>query len=47
MQSYQMKRWKIDTTLTISVEVTNTGDVKGEEIVQLYIQDVVGEVFVQ
>ena len=34
----------IDTTITISVEVTNTGDVKGEEIVQLYIQDVVGEV---
>ena len=44
MQSYQMKQWKIDTTITISVEVTNTGDVKGEEIVQLYIQDVVGEV---
>ena len=35
---------EIDTTVTISVEVTNTGDVKGEEIVQLYIQDVVGEV---
>ena len=35
---------EIDTTITISVEVTNTGDVKGEEIVQLYIQDVVGEV---
>ena len=34
----------IHTTITISVEVTNTGDVKGEEIVQLYIQDVVGEV---
>ena len=35
---------EVDTTITISVEVTNTGDVKGEEIVQLYIQDVVGEV---
>ena len=35
---------EIDTSITISVEVTNTGDVKGEEIVQLYIQDVVGEV---
>jgi beta-glucosidase len=30
--------------LIISVEVTNEGDVTGEEIVQLYIQDVVGEV---
>ena len=35
---------EIDTTVTISVEVTNTGVSTGEEIVQLYIQDVVGEV---
>ena len=34
----------VDTSITISVDITNTGDVKGEEIVQLYIQDVVGEV---
>ena len=32
------------TPLTISVDVTNDGDVTGEEIVQFYIQDVVGEV---
>ena len=34
----------VETPLTISVDVTNDGDVTGEEIVQLYIQDVVGEV---
>ena len=34
----------VDTSLTISVDVTNTGDVTGQEIIQLYIQDVVGEV---
>ena len=34
----------VEAPITISVDVTNTGDVKGEEIVQLYIQDVVGEV---
>ena len=33
-----------ETPLTISVDVTNNGEVEGEEIVQLYIQDVVGEV---
>lgn len=33
-----------EAPITISVDVTNTGNVKGEEIVQLYIQDVVGEV---
>ncbi|NAP00008.1 beta-glucosidase, partial [Halomonas sp. MG34] len=31
-------------TLTAQVNVTNTGKVAGEEIVQLYIQDKVGEV---
>ena len=34
----------VETPLTISVDVTNEGNVSGEEIVQLYIQDVVGEV---
>ena len=38
------KTMGVDTSITISVDITNTGDVKGEEIVQLYIQDVVGEV---
>lgn len=33
-----------DETITLSVEVQNTGDVTGEEIVQFYIQDVKGEV---
>lgn len=33
-----------DGTITASIEVTNTGDVAGEEIVQLYIQDEVGSV---
>ena len=33
-----------ETSLTISVDVTNNGEVEGEEVVQLYIQDVVGEV---
>jgi beta-glucosidase len=35
---------EVDSSLTISVDVTNTGNVIGEEIVQLYIQDEVGEV---
>ena len=34
----------IENPITISVEITNEGNVAGEEIVQLYIQDVVGEV---
>ena len=33
-----------ETPLTISVDVTNVGEVEGEEIVQFYIQDVIGEV---
>ena len=37
----------VETPLSISVDVTNEGEVTGEEIVQLYIQDVVGEVSVQ
>lgn len=31
-------------SLTLSVSVTNTGDVAGDEIVQLYIRDLAGEV---
>ena len=34
----------VETPLTISVDVTNDGDISGEEIVQLYLQDVVGEI---
>lgn len=33
-----------DTPITATVEVTNTGNVPGEEIVQLYIRDLTGEV---
>ncbi len=34
----------VETPISISVDITNEGEVEGEEIVQLYIQDVVGEV---
>ncbi len=33
-----------DQTLTISVDVTNTSSVAGEEVIQLYIRDMVGSV---
>ncbi|KNE22343.1 glycoside hydrolase family 3 N-terminal domain-containing protein [Virgibacillus pantothenticus] len=33
-----------DKPLTIKVKITNTGDVAGEEVVQLYVRDLVGEV---
>ncbi|WP_258097706.1 beta-glucosidase BglX [Marinoscillum pacificum] len=33
-----------DQTLKVSVDVTNSGDVAGKEVVQLYIRDVVGSV---
>jgi beta-glucosidase len=33
-----------DGTITASVTVTNTGDVAGEELVQLYIRDIAGDV---
>lgn len=47
--SYQNMRLSSDTLSTngeiiASIDVTNTGKIEGEEIVQLYIQDAVGEV---
>jgi beta-glucosidase len=41
VSSAEMSREQI---LNISVSVTNTGDVTGDEIVQLYVRDMVGEV---
>jgi beta-glucosidase len=35
---------KTDQSLIVSVTVTNSGDVTGEEIVQLYVRDMAGEV---
>lgn len=44
--SFAYSNWKInktdigeDDTVTVSVDVTNTGDMEGKEIVQLYISD--------
>jgi len=37
-------KMKADETIQLSVEVTNTGDFDGKEVVQLYIRDVVGTV---
>ncbi|WP_340152184.1 beta-glucosidase BglX [uncultured Marivirga sp.] len=34
----------MDESLTLSVEVTNSGDLTGKEVVQLYIRDLVGTV---
>ncbi|GAA4954592.1 beta-glucosidase BglX [Algibacter agarivorans] len=34
----------LNSTITASVTITNTGDYDGEEIVQLYIKDVVGSI---
>ena len=36
-----------DESLTLSFEVTNTGDVFGKEVVQLYVQDLLIQSFVQ
>ncbi|WP_408007634.1 glycoside hydrolase family 3 N-terminal domain-containing protein [Pseudalkalibacillus sp. A8] len=35
---------KEDEPITLTVDVTNTGEMKGEEVVQLYVRDVAGEV---
>ncbi len=35
---------KMDSTITVSCEVRNTGGREGEEVVQLYVRDVVGSV---
>ncbi|WP_100010014.1 beta-glucosidase BglX [Lentibacillus sediminis] len=35
---------RTDEPITVSVKVTNTGMVTGEEVVQLYVRDLVGEV---
>jgi len=34
----------VDSTLEVSARITNTGEITGDEIVQLYIRDLVGEV---
>lgn len=33
-----------DDTITVSVDVTNTGDMEGKEIIQLYVRDLTGAV---
>jgi beta-glucosidase len=38
------KEMRIDGVLTVSVDVTNTGSIKGTEIVQLYINDIYSSV---
>ncbi|WP_367614614.1 beta-glucosidase BglX [Shouchella miscanthi] len=43
-RSLSSAKWDGSGILTVSVDITNIGEVEGDEIVQLYIQDVVGEV---
>ena len=40
--SLSSKNLSMDNTLTVSATITNTGDVEGTEIVQLYTRDLVG-----
>jgi beta-glucosidase len=35
---------KKDDTINLSIDITNTGDVDGEEVVQFYIHDIVGSI---
>jgi beta-glucosidase len=34
----------LNSTLKVSAEITNTGEIPGDEIIQLYVRDLVGEV---
>ncbi len=43
-RSLSAVEWDGSASLTVSVDVTNTGKIDGVETVQLYIQDLVGEV---
>lgn len=42
--SLNKKEFSFNETIEISITVTNTGDYDGEEIIQLYVQDLVGSV---
>jgi len=37
-------KMSLDSTLKVRAEITNTGEIPGDEIVQLYVRDLVGEV---
>lgn len=41
LDKYQIKK---NEALTLSIDITNTGHLEGEEVVQLYIRDLVGSV---
>ncbi|PLR99082.1 beta-glucosidase BglX [Bacillus sp. T33-2] len=42
--SLSAEKMNADQPITLSVNVTNTGDVAGDEVVQLYIRDIAGEI---